>query len=103
MEPIVHKALWALTVVARHDFGRDVKAWTDFWNANQSRHRLEWLIDALDGRDPRLRRAAADELREESGELFGYAEDLPRPDRLRARGDFQRWWETTGSLRYRRV
>jgi hypothetical protein len=53
MEPIVHKALWALTVVTRHDFGRDTRAWAEFWQSNQARHRLEWLIDALDDRDPR--------------------------------------------------
>jgi hypothetical protein len=99
MEPIVHKALWALTVVTRHDFGRDAGAWTDFWDANQARHRLEWLIDALDDRDPRLRKAAADELRDEAGELFGYAEDLPRPERLQAQQEFRHWWQTHGASR----
>jgi hypothetical protein len=102
MEPIVHKALWALTVVTRHDFGRDAGAWTDFWEANQSRHRLEWLIDALDERDPRLRKAAADELREEAGELFGYAEDQPRAERQAAQQRFRRWWQTQGAARHMR-
>jgi hypothetical protein len=102
MEPIVHKALWALTVVTRHDFGRDARAWTDFWSTNQARHRLEWLIDALDDRDPRLRKAAADELRDEAGELFGYAEDLPRSDRLQAQREFRNWWQTSGARRHAR-
>jgi hypothetical protein len=100
MEPIVHKALWALTVVTRNDFGRDTRAWADFWQSNQSRHRLEWLIDALDDRDPRLRKAAADELREETGELFGYAEHLTRPERLEAQAKFRTWWQTTGAARH---
>jgi hypothetical protein len=103
MEPIVHKALWALTVVTRHDFGRDAAAWTSFWETHQSRHRIEWLIDALDDRDPRLRKAAADELREEAGELFGFAEDQPRPERLEAQQAFRRWWQTRGAARYGRA
>ena len=103
MEPIVHKALWALTVVTRHDYGRDARAWTEFWEINHARHRLEWLIDALDGRDPRLRKAAADELREEAGESFGYAEDHARPERLEAQQAFRRWWQTLGAARHARI
>jgi hypothetical protein len=103
VEPIVHKALWALTVVTRHDFGRDARAWADFWHSNQSRHRLEWLIDALDGRDPRLRKAAAEELREEAGELFGYAENLTRSERLEAQTRFRTWWQTSGAARHGRL
>jgi hypothetical protein len=99
MEPIVHKALWALTVVTRHDFGRDARAWSDFWHSNQSRHRLQWLIDALDDRDPRLRKAAADELREEAGESFGYAENLSRTERLEAQARFRTWWQTGAAAR----
>jgi hypothetical protein len=103
MEPIVHKALWALTVVTRHDFGRDSRAWSDFWQSNRSRHRLEWLMDALDDRDPRLRKAAADELREEAGELFGYAENLSRHERLEAQTRFRNWWQASGAARHGRV
>jgi hypothetical protein len=102
MEPIVHKALWALTVVTRHDFGRDTKAWTDFWHSNRHLHRIEWLIEALDERDPRLRKAASDELREETGELFGYAENLPRGERLEAQRKFRDWWQSTGATRHAR-
>jgi HEAT repeat protein len=102
-EPIVHKALWALTVVTRHDFGRDARAWSDFWQSNQGRHRMEWLIDALDDRDPRLRRAAAEELREEAGESFGYAETLTRPERLEAQTQYRTWWRTSGAARQGRL
>jgi hypothetical protein len=99
VEPIVHKALWALTVVTRHDFGRDARAWTDFWEANRGRHRIEWLIDALDESDPRFRKAAAEELREEAGQSFGYAENLPRAERLEALAKFRAWWQTSGAAR----
>jgi hypothetical protein len=103
MEPIVHKALWALTVVTRHDFGRDVRAWQDFWKEKNAKHRIEWLIDALEQRDVRLRKAAADELREEAGELFGYSEDAPEPERQDAQRRFRTWWTNTGARRHVRA
>ena len=102
MEPIVHKALWALTVVTRHDFGRDARAWQDFWHDKRGKHRIEWLIDALDQRDVRLRKAAADELREEAGELFGYSEEAPEPERKDAQRRLRTWWENTGARRHAR-
>jgi hypothetical protein len=103
MEPIVHKALWALTVVTRHDFGRDARAWQEFWQDKQGKHRVEWLIDALEQRDVRLRKAAADELREEAGELFGYSEEAPESERQSAQRRFRTWWENTGSKRQVRL
>ncbi len=102
VEPIVHKALWALTVVTRNDFGRDARAWWDWWHSNQAKHRVEWLIEALDHRDPRLRKAAAEELQLETREAFGYAEDLARPERLEAQKSYRKWWQSVGAPRYGR-
>jgi hypothetical protein len=101
-EPIVHKALWALTVVTRQDFGRDVQSWWEWWHGHQSQHRLEWLIEALDHRDPRLRKAAAEELQAEANEDFGYAENLPQPERLAARERYRAWWAQVGAKRFGR-
>jgi hypothetical protein len=103
MEPIVHKALWALTVVTRHDYGRDAGAWAEFWQTHRNDHRLVWLIDALDEHDPRLRKAAADELREEVGELYGYNENMPQPERLVVQGKLREWWTATGAARQPRA
>jgi hypothetical protein len=99
-EPIVHKALWALSVVTRQDFGRDSQGWWDWWRIHQNRHRIEWLIDALDHRDPRLRKAAAEELQVETQDSFGYAEDLPARERLEARERYRHWWATVGAPRF---
>ncbi|HWO11409.1 MAG TPA: HEAT repeat domain-containing protein, partial [Polyangiaceae bacterium] len=100
LEPVVHKALWALTVVTRRDHGRDASAWTDFWEQNRGRHRVEWLIDALDPGDPRASRAAAEDLREEAGELFGYNDEQSPEERREVQQKFRTWWQT-GAVRRR--
>jgi hypothetical protein len=102
-EPVVHKALWTLTVITRQDFGRDTQSWSDWWQTHQAKHRFQWLIEALDHRDPRLRKAAADELLIEARDSFGYAENLPDDERRAAQQRYQRWWETTGARRFGRL
>jgi len=102
-EPVVHKALWALTVITRHDFGRDVPAWTDWWQRHQSKHRFQWLIEALDHDDARLRKAAGDELQIEAKESFGYTEHQAQAERQEAQRRYREWWESTGARRYGRV
>lgn len=102
-EPVVHKALWALTVVTRQDFGRDVQAWWHFWHSHQAQHRCQWLIEALDHKDARLRKAAAEELHAEAQDDFGYAEDLPDSERAKARDRYREWWDTIGARRYGRI
>jgi HEAT repeat protein len=102
-EPVVHKALWTLTVITRQDFARDAQAWSDWWQAHQSQHRFQWLIEALDHHDPRLRKAAADELFIEAKDSFGYSESLPQPERLAAQQRYREWWETMGARRFGRL
>jgi hypothetical protein len=102
-EPLVHKALWALSVMTRQDFGRDTQSWWSWWQAHESEHRLEWLIDALDHRDPRLRKAAAEELQSETRDTFGYAENLPHDERLVARERYRQWWASVGASRFGRL
>ena len=88
-----------LTENSRHDFGRDARAWTAFWNENQARSRIEWLIDALDPSYPRSSKAAADELREEAGELFGYAEEQSPAERRQVQEKFRTWWQSASAGR----
>jgi hypothetical protein len=102
-EPVVHKALWTLSVITRQDFGRDTQAWSDWWQTHQAQHRFQWLIEALDHRDPRLRKSAADELLIEARDSFGYSESLPEEERRAAQQRYQRWWETTGARRFGRL
>jgi hypothetical protein len=72
-----------------------------WWELNSSRHRLEWLIDALIHEVSEIRRAAGEELRALSKEYFGYASDLPPRDRERAQQRYRDWWVTEGRTRFR--
>lgn len=103
LEPIVHKALWALSVVTRQDFGRDAARWWDWWHAHQSEHRIEWLIEALEHKDARLRKAAADELELEAHESFGYNDHLSDAERIAVQQRYREWWATVGARRYGRL
>lgn len=91
----------ALSLVTRQDFGRDSQRWGEWWAANASRHRVEWLIDALMHELPSMRRAAGDELKHLTKEYFGYYDDLPKKERERAHGRYRDWWEREGKTRFK--
>ncbi len=93
----VRRALVALT---RQDFGTSERKWRRWWDDNRSRHRLEWLIDALGHKEATLRQGAGDELRRLTGEYFGYHHDLPRRERDAAIERWQRWWQDAGRRRF---
>jgi HEAT repeat protein len=93
-------AEWALGVLARQDFDTDPEAWTAWWKANSSRHRIEWLIDALMHKNQDVRRSAGDELKSVTKEYFGYYDDLPRKERAAAQARYQEWWERSGKARF---
>jgi hypothetical protein len=91
----------ALVLVTRQDFGRDTKKWLAWWRESSSRHRIEWLIDALTHDLPALRRAAGQELKALTEEYFGYYDDLPKKDRERAQQHYREWWKNEGQARFR--
>jgi hypothetical protein len=93
-------AQWALGVVTRQGFGRDRSGWEAWWRDNGSRHRIEWLIDALMHDDAENRRAAGEELKAVTKEYFGYYDDLSRGERLKAQKRYKDWWESTGKARF---
>ncbi|MBK9002146.1 MAG: HEAT repeat domain-containing protein [Myxococcales bacterium] len=97
---VVRSVHWALVTLARQDFGREGKLWTAWWQANSTRHRVEWLIDALLGQSLEVRRAAGEELKSLTKEYFGYYEDLPPKERERAQRAYREWWEATGKARF---
>jgi HEAT repeat protein len=103
VEPIIVKSQWALTMITRHDMGRDIQAWSDWWHAHRAQHRIQWLIEALDHDDLRLRRAAFEELSSEVGEDFGYRAELEQSDRIAAQTRYRDWWSSTGARRYGRL
>jgi hypothetical protein len=99
-EDVSDAARRALFVITRQDFGVDARAWANWWRESAGRHRIEWLIDALVHELPVVRRAAADELMEETGEYYGYAEDLTPDERSRVQGYYREWWEKEGKARF---
>jgi hypothetical protein len=100
-DDVVARAHAGLVLVTRQDFRRDWRAWSKWWDQNGTRHRLEWLIDALTHDLSELRRAAGEELRSLSHQYFGYASDLPARDRERAQQRYRDWWITEGRARNR--
>lgn len=99
-EDVSDAARRALFVITRQDFGADAQAWAEWWRDSSMRHRIEWLIDALVHDLAVVRRAAADELMEETGEYYGYAEDLTPDERSRVQGYYRDWWEREGRARF---
>lgn len=101
-EDVCESARRALVSITHQDFATDSVRWIEWWSANASRHRIEWLIDALMHEQPAIRRAAGDELTQITREYFGYYDDLPQKDRERAQGHYRAWWENEGRARFAR-
>lgn len=99
-EDVSDAARRSLFVITRQDFGADAAAWAAWWRESSGRHRIEWLIDALAHESSVVRRAAADELMEETGEYYGYHEDLTPEERARVQGYYREWWEREGRARF---
>ncbi len=90
----------ALIAITRQDFAADTRKWLTWWGQNSSRHRIEWLIDALSDETPGIRRAAGEELKALTQETFGYYDDLPKRERERAQQRFRDWWASEGRARF---
>ena len=90
----------SLIAVTRQDFALEAKPWLTWWGRNSHRHRIEWLIDALEGETPALRKAASDELKALTKQTFGYYDDLPRRERERVQQKFRDWWASEGRPRF---
>jgi hypothetical protein len=97
---IVRSAYWALGVITRQDFGTKAALWEEWWLANSTRHRIEWLIDSLMHENQELRRTAGDELKSLTKEYFGYYDDLPKKERERAQERYRQWWDSKGKARF---
>jgi len=89
--------------VCLQDFGLDTKKWLSWWHTSSSRHRIEWLIDALTHEFPALRRAAGQELKALTEEYFGYYDDLAKKDRERVQQKYRDWWKSEGMARFRKA
>lgn len=97
---VAKSARWALEILTRQRLGRDVKAWQDWWKDHGKRHRIEWLIEALDDDDVGVRRDAGDELKTLTKEYFGFYEDLAPKERKKVQRRYREWWEEKGKARF---
>lgn len=98
--PLAQAAQKALVLITRQDFGTTAQHWVDWWSNASSRHRVEWLIDALLHVDAALRHEASEELKKLTGQFFGYYYNLPRRERERAHQKYIEWWEREGAERF---
>jgi hypothetical protein len=86
----------ALVVLARQDFGHDQKKWQVWWQANAARERIEWVIDALEHRQPTIRQAASEELRLLSRLYVGDYDDESGEARAKVQKKYRDWWSSGG-------
>ncbi len=100
---VVDAAHYALTVIARQDFGTSSKKWSDWWEANRDLDRIEWLIEALVLGDVAVRAAAGEELKAIARESFGYDPELSKRDREKAQNRYRDWWNDVGRIRFSRA
>lgn len=82
----------ALVTLTKQDFDQDREAWLQWWESNQQRSRVEWLIDGLVHAAPDIRAAAATELEDLTGTTLPYSYDMPRRAREEARRQILEWW-----------
>ncbi len=88
-----HRALVTLTC---QDFGSTTKKWRLWYEDNQHRHRVQWLIESLMHSEQNLRSAAGIELQKVTQVYYGYVASAPKRDRERAQKRYQEWWDGEG-------
>jgi hypothetical protein len=98
--PLALAAQRALVLITRQDFGTTAQHWIDWWSEASSRHRVQWLIDALLHVDGTIRHEASEELKKLTGQFFGYYYNLPRRERERAHQRYLEWWDREGAERF---
>ncbi len=78
---VADEARTALIEITCQDFGSAERRWRAWLADNGSAPRRRWLLDALAHKDVALRKAAADELRDDGTALFDYRADAPLKER----------------------
>jgi len=93
----VHRSIVQITC---QDYGRDARRWIDWFAANASRHRVEWIMDALMHDSAEMRRIAADALAPVVGRDLGYDPYESRDERASAHVRYLLWWEQEGRTHF---
>ena len=90
----------ALSQLTGQELGNSNRKWRSWWEGNQSRHRIEWMLDGLSHKNAEVRKHASETLRSMTGEFFGFGHDLPKKERDKTCKLWQDWWEATGKERF---
>jgi hypothetical protein len=90
-EPLTRARRRLLRELTAHDLGDDRRAWLGWWQSNRQRTRLEWLLDGLLDGNRTLRAEAARQLRELTGESFGFDPGMKRRQRKVVRDEYREW------------
>ena len=93
------KAREELIAITKQDFGTKARRWEAWWAKHQDDDRVEWLFEGLASKEAQIRASSESELRNLTGEYFGYHFDLPRREREQARSRWQAWWYESGRAR----
>ncbi len=93
---VVHAAHLALVDITCEDLGAGARKWSAWADRNESRHRIEWLIDALTHGDETLRTAAGEDLKAITQQYFGFHPGAGKKDREVVQQKYRTWWETQG-------
>jgi hypothetical protein len=93
---VVHAAHLALVDITCEDLGAGARKWAAWADRNESRHRIEWLIDALTHGDETLRTAAGEDLKAITQQYFGFHPGAGKKDREVVQQKYRTWWDTQG-------
>lgn len=94
-------ALNSLRLITGQDLGSSARRWSAWWGRARHLKRPEWLIDALDHRQERVRALAAAELTRMFDRSFGFEASSPRKEREAARRKCLQWWQNEGQSLFR--
>jgi hypothetical protein len=87
----------SLVMLTRQDFGEGSKRWAAWLDKNRDRHRIEWLIDALNHPDEALRGAAGEELQQLTQQYHGFHPQLSKREREVMQRRYREWWTAEGA------
>jgi hypothetical protein len=90
---VLGEAAWrVLRMLTGQDFGAQEDRWRAWLREHDKRDRMEWLIDSLDHADADIRDIACRDLRQASGQDYGYRAEMPSDARRAIQDRYRRWW-----------
>ncbi len=99
-ESVRDAALNSLRDICKEDLGTNPKDWTKWWQKHSKTPRILWMIEGLSHKDENIRYLSIEELRELTGEFFGYFYDAPKKERDKAVERWKEWWKSEGEKRF---